>query len=354
MGSPEGIRNFRSRSNFRYTPRFSQPDEQAKEKQKEEQEAESDGSESSGDSDAAESSASESSSSAESTDSNGLSLPPMRIHYGTCSAQGRRASNEDEALLLDTMPNDATTQCFAVFDGHGGRECAEFLKQSLAHIIAKQPSWPGNRPAALTAAFIEADQAFLDTGIECGSTAVLALIDEARHVWVANLGDSRCVKGSFGNDLCEPLTKDHKPGDPEEVARVKSSGHIVIGENHFINGKRLHIDRIDGIIAVSRAFGDPGFKAEQELPERRAISCVPVITESILNENEFLLLACDGVWDVLSNEEAIRFVCYKMRGSMLGAISPSLALTSVAEDLVRETLRRGSTDNVTVILVQLS
>lgn len=155
------------------------------------------------------------------------------------------------------------------------------------------------------------------------------------------------------------MTKDHKPQDPEETKRIEAAGHDVIKGMQIVNGKTLNVPReyierlqgqrtyeyrIDNIISVSRSIGDASFKDNYgEDPENQAITCIPDITEDTLKSGEFLVLACDGLWDVMTIQEVVDFVQEKRKDH---------DLDTVAQLLVQEAIQqRQSTDNVTVVIV---
>ena len=131
------------------------------------------------------------------------------------------------------------------------------------------------------------------TGMGC--TAVSVLI-HGNKVTVANTGDSRCVMSRRGEAI--PLTLDHKPIIYEEAQRIIRAGGFV------------RDNRVNGALNVSRTIGDLDFKRNSELPHtEQMVVATPDITDLELHEgDEFLILACDGIWDVLTNQEAVDFV----------------------------------------------
>eukprot|EP00873_Tetraselmis_striata_P001646 jgi/Tetstr1/421910/TSEL_012810.t1 len=138
-----------------------------------------------------------------------------------------------------------------------------------------------------------------------GCTAVVAMVF-GRRLLVANAGDSRCVCSREG--IAHAMTEDHKPGNPEELSRVLKAGGMVAD------------GRIMGSLNLSRAIGDLEFKTAKGLGlEAQMVTPVPEIREIELAEgDEFLVLACDGIWDVLSNQEVVTFV----RSALLAGNDP--------------------------------
>lgn len=136
-------------------------------------------------------------------------------------------------------------------------------------------------------------------GPSAGCTAVVAVV-VGQKLYVANAGDSRCVL-CRGKDTIS-LTQDHKPTDPEEDRRIRAAGGWVTE------------GRVNGSLNLSRAIGDMNYKQLKSRPaEEQIVTANPDIREIDLTpEDRFLILACDGIWDILTNEEAVQFVDEKL------------------------------------------
>jgi len=133
------------------------------------------------------------------------------------------------------------------------------------------------------------------TGPLAGCTAVAALVAGGELI-VANAGDSRCV--ACRNGTAVAMTEDHKPNDEAEHARIlKAGGFVADG-------------RVNGSLNLSRALGDMEYKQSTDLAaEDQIVTAVPEVRRMALQDgDEFLLLACDGIWDVLTNQEGVDFV----------------------------------------------
>jgi serine/threonine protein phosphatase PrpC len=172
------------------------------------------------------------------------------------------------------------------------------------------------------------------TGMGC--TAVSVLIHHNK-VTVANTGDSRCVMSRRGEAV--PLTLDHKPIIYEEAQRIIRAGGFV------------RDNRVNGALNVSRTLGDLDFKRNVDLPHtEQMVVATPDITDLELREgDEFLILACDGIWDVMSNQEAVDFARKRIRqGQSLKSICEQMCDFCLAPDL--KGMCRGA-DNMSVILV---
>jgi len=161
------------------------------------------------------------------------------------------------------------------------------------------------------------------------------------RVVLANLGDSRGLVVRFSDGRLLGETADHKPDLPEESSRIRAAGGIVTKAS-----LKLGPARVDGDLALSRAFGDFRLKDNRELaPEQQKVCCVPDTYEFECCCDDFIVLACDGVFDVMTSEEVARHVHESIRsgGHMAAA----------AKVVVAEALRRRSMDNVTCVIAQI-
>jgi len=160
---------------------------------------------------------------------------------------------------------------------------------------------------------------------------VCALITE-QYVILSNCGDSRGVMSKAGQPVL--VTKDHKPSNPPERERIQNAGGSVM------------IQRVNGSLAVSRALGDFEYKnVEGRGPTEQLVSPEPefFIQKRDAGADEFLVLACDGIWDVMSNEEIIEFVSDRLKVHR--------DLEAVANEVIDTCLHKGSRDNMSVIVI---
>lgn len=129
-----------------------------------------------------------------------------------------------------------------------------------------------------------------------GCTAVTCIVSP-KSVLCANAGDSRSILYS-GDEVVE-MSHDHKPYNDSERLRIIDAGGVVA------------MRRVNGDLAVSRALGDFSYKQKHDLPaEKQQVTCYPdTYVHERQNNDKFLILACDGIWDVMSNEELCRYVC---------------------------------------------
>jgi protein phosphatase 1L len=323
---------------------------------------------------------------------------PSAYQASVCTAQGFRSYMEDEFFL--SLDADFA----GVFDGHGGKAVSRYLRQNLyANLQASLPVLalsPPPLPSALhnkmatTTADKKDDQEFqqqqqatkrvvraptvedyekamraalykVDREVQRishwsyqGSTAVAVWIHEEkaseeqsedgeqhqpttrRTVLAANVGDSRAVL--CRNDTAWDLTRDHKPDDPGEQERIENLGGKVVwcGDTDKFGEPILEqgIYRVNGNLALSRAIGDRS--------ERPHVTAEPeIITAEVGADDQFILLASDGLWDVMSSHGAVEYVLSLLEGGQ--------SRDKVATLMVEEALRRGTYDNITVVIIWL-
>uniref|UniRef100_A0A7S1WZX8 PPM-type phosphatase domain-containing protein n=1 Tax=Tetraselmis chuii TaxID=63592 RepID=A0A7S1WZX8_9CHLO len=191
---------------------------------------------------------------------------------------------------------------------------------------------------ALTEAFLRTDEEFCATdGAEyVGSTAVCTLVG-SRVLCIANCGDSRAVI-SRGNGQVVALTDDHKPDREDEKSRVEAAG----GQILYWNGRRVM-----GVLAMSRAIGDQCLQPfvipdpEITIVQRR-------------DDDELIVMGSDGLWDVLSNEETVQLAKKALKRAREKGASSRAATKIAATVLIRAALSKGSRDNITAIVVDLT
>ncbi|XP_063048128.1 protein phosphatase 1G isoform X2 [Engraulis encrasicolus] len=183
-----------------------------------------------------------------------------------------------------------------------------------------------------------------EPGSDSGTTAVVALI-RGKQLIVANAGDSRCVVSEKGKAI--DMSYDHKPEDEVELARIKNAG-----------GKVTMDGRVNGGLNLSRAIGDHFYKRNKTLPaEEQMISAMPDVKVLTLNEeHDFMVIACDGIWNVLSSQEVVDFVSERIKPKD----GEHRALTSIVEELLDHCLAPDTSgdgtgcDNMTCMIVTFS
>ncbi|CAH2070322.1 unnamed protein product [Thlaspi arvense] len=301
--------------------------------------------------------------------------------YGIVSVMGRSRKMEDTVTVKPNLCKPEINQqkpvhFFAVYDGHGGSQVSTMCSTTM-HTLVKEEleleedegndvvekKWRG----VMKRSFERMDEMATKscvcgtTALLCGcdpreaaisgSTAVTAVLTQ-EHIVVANTGDSRAVLCRSG--MAIPLSNDHKPDRPDERARIEAAG-----------GRVLVVDgaRVEGILATSRAIGDRYLKP--------MVAWEPEVTFMRRESgDECLILASDGLWDVLSSQLACDIARFCLREDT----SSSLDLNRTAQEddnggggseqnpsrsalaatlLTRLALGRQSSDNISVIVIDL-
>jgi len=243
------------------------------------------------------------------------------LRFGVSSMQGWRVEMEDAHLTDIGLPGSLKDwSAFAVFDGHAGGQVSEYCAKNLIDAIISNDDFPSshisagesNAPsievlrAALRTGFLQIDDnlrkrpATISGEDSSGSTAVCTFVTPS-HIVFANCGDSRAVLSRGGKMVS--ATVDHKPSNPGELTRIEKAGGSVM------------MQRINGSLAVSRALGDFDYKnVTGRKPCEQLVSPEPELTVVERNDDdEFLALACDGIWDVMSNDELCDFIRNRMQ-----------------------------------------
>ncbi|KAI3902435.1 hypothetical protein MKW92_045241 [Papaver armeniacum] len=236
-----------------------------------------------------------------------------RENYGVYCKKGRRAAMEDRYSAIVDLQGDTKQGFFGVFDGHGGAKAAEFAAENMDKYIMSEVTRRGGEEIveAVKDGYLATDSEFLKEDLRGGTCCVTALIRNG--------------------DLIA-LTSDHRPSRDDEKERIESKGGYV----DFCHG----VLRLQGSLAVSRGIGDRHLKewviAE---PETKVLRIEP--------DCEFLLLASDGLWDKVSNQEAVDMA----RPFCIDTVKATPL--SACKKLADLAISRGSVDDVSVMLIQL-
>jgi serine/threonine protein phosphatase PrpC len=275
----------------------------------------------------------------------------MYLH--TISLLGLRPTNEDaEYYLLNLNNSDKTKKdinLLAIFDGHGGPLVSKYLCEKLPQYLYDKNLVPNNvKPSSSKYhKFITKLFDFIQERIRndikeskmMGSTALIGQIynhtNNRKRLQIINVGDCRAVICNKFNIGC-PLTKDHKPLAFEEFDRINKIGGKIM--------RLLNDDaRINGL-SVSRSIGDVDAKPH--------VSHLPEIFDYEINSNDkFLVLGCDGLWDVFSNQDVVDFILTEMTNDYKYNIFTTNLKNNIANKLATEAIKRGSTDNISVMIL---
>ncbi|MED6208703.1 hypothetical protein PIB30_047812 [Stylosanthes scabra] len=273
------------------------------------------------------------------------------VRSGSCADIGPRGSMDDEHIQIDDLAAHLgfvskypmPSAFYAVFDGHGGPNAATFVKRNAIRLFFDDAKMLQSYDTDVLflkrledshrKAFLGADLALAgeqSVSGTCGTTALTALI-LGRHLLVANAGDCRAVLCRRG--VAVEMSHDHRPSYLPERRRVEELGGFIY--DGYLNGD----------LSVTRALGD--WKLKYPVGTASPLIADPDIqVVTLTEEDEFLIIGCDGIWDVMSSQEAVSFV----RRGLRRHDDPQ----QCAKELVKEALRLNTTDNLTVIVVCLS
>ncbi|KAI4376208.1 hypothetical protein MLD38_013995 [Melastoma candidum] len=308
-----------------------------------------------------------------------------RLRYGLSSMQGWRATMEDAHAAYPDL--DSSSSFFGVYDGHGGKVVAKFCSKYLHLQVLKNEEYlAGDTGTSVQKAFFRMDEMMLGqrgwrelavlgdkinkfsgmiegliwsprgsdangriddwahedgphsdfSGPTSGCTACVAVVRNNQLV-VANAGDSRCVisrKGQAYN-----LSRDHKPDLDAERERILKAGGFI------------HAGRVNGSLNLTRAIGDMEFKQNKFLPaEKQIVTANPDINiVELCEDDDFIVLACDGVWDCMSSQQLVDFIHNQLKEENKLSVVCERVLDRC---LAPSTAGGEGCDNMTMILVQ--
>ncbi|KAJ8901820.1 hypothetical protein NDN08_004025 [Rhodosorus marinus] len=246
-----------------------------------------------------------------------------------------RKHMEDGHAILTNFRGSRKEAFFGVYDGHGGRAAVESVQKCLHKFFADELSSQVvdiSPEQAFAEAYRKADAVLLENRcLYVGTTSVTCYVsldeNDRKHLHVANVGDARAVLCRDGKGL--RLSYDHKASDDLEQKRVCEDGGQIVGR------------RVNGVLSVSRALGDHAMK--------KVVLGSPYTSHEVLtSEDPFVILACDGLWDVMSDDDACTVVLETAANNEAKELDVQLA----SRVLVQLALKRGSTDNVSVMVIK--
>ena len=277
------------------------------------------------------------------------SYGPVKAYAANTNQGISRDYNEDRVSIIINLNQNLSNKCkekkewpkasyFSVFDGHGGNKCADFLKNNLLTLICENKFYPQDIEKAIKHGFNEADKAFLklvqkeggEITDNSGSCGLILLVFETK-IYIANVGDSRCIISLDNGQTRKDVTRDHKPNYPYEKERIIANGGKIYQTQTLLNQNEEKDDLIDnddvsnieknsnliligpyrvspGNLSVSRTIGDPMAKLSKYGGNSKVVISEPDIFcfDLIKEDIDFLILGCDGIYDQLTSQEVLQ------------------------------------------------
>ena len=275
---------------------------------------------------------------------------------------------------------------FAIFDGHGGEECSEFLKNNYLNYLIENKNFPFDIKISMIETCQKIEEDFfkqkcsynLEESDKSGSCALIAVIFDNK-IYIAKIGDSRAIMSMNGGVKIKQLTTDHKPENIKEYERaIKNGSKIYLDDNdevdrdisklNFVKDKADLEKKIEikqknteekifrvypSDLAVMRTIGDIKAKKKEfgALPGT-VINTPDIFVYDLNGSVDFIVMGCDGIFDDLSNQEIINaaWLVFKNRGKEKNYDMNEL--TKEACDIVMKfALEKQTSDNLSCIII---
>ena len=293
-----------------------------------------------------------------------------------------RNYNEDRVSIVINMnqPNNYINDLkwpkisyFAIFDGHGGNKCAEYLRDNLLKLIIENKNFPANIHLSIKEAIHKADNEFLrniavkeNKIVDCSGSCCLFLLIINNIGYIINVGDSRCLISYNNGKIKKAVTRDHKPNYSYEKERIIENGGIIyqsqnkiniVDKNNTLKEKILlgPYRVLPGRLSVSRTLGDAEAKLKIFGGNPNIIICEPDIYSFNIEKEDvdYIILGCDGIFDQLNNDDI--FECVSLIINRYYIHNKESDLHKICGDIVNlilnASMERKSFDNVTCIFI---
>ena len=316
------------------------------------------------------------------------------LRFAVCAMQGWRKRMEDSHITDISKGENERFNIFGVFDGHGGKEVAEFVKIHFTENFLKNDKLKTNNiKQAIIDTFLKMDELMFEkSGIEelkliskkseeedeifykknnivetpmdlyvknllkkdenvaytRGCTACVCIIDTlSKKIFFANAGDSRVILCKKGKAF--PMSIDHKPNLELEINRI-----------HKANGWVNDYGRINGNSNLSRTLGDLEYKCNKNLlPQDQIITAYPdVIDDKLDDNNDFIVIGCDGIWDCIQDQEICDIINKRLNEGEKYKVDLKNILSDICDKICPKNEMNVNSglvgyDNMSCILIQL-
>ncbi|KAK8899550.1 hypothetical protein M9Y10_001866 [Tritrichomonas musculus] len=249
-----------------------------------------------------------------------VELGVQNFPVGYADTIGRRPTMEDSMCIVGDVIGD-NTAFYGMFDGHGGKVVSHTAARQMYRVIADNYEGVDKLPSTIEKAIDIVNSPLVDEYYDQGSTMAIAIVVDD-IIFTANLGDTRIVLTNQSGAV-KRVTYDHRATDPVECSYVEERGGMVY------NG------RVNGSLMLTRCLGDGSLSPY--------LSQKPFMTKTPRKDGIIMIIACDGVWDVLTDNEAALIARKNIQFPI-----------DAAQAIVDEAYKKGSTDNISCIVVNLT
>ena len=319
---------------------------------------------------------------------------PVKAYAANTNQGIARNYNEDRVSIIINIIKSISNKCkekknwpkasyFSIFDGHGGNKCADFLKNNLLTLICENKFYPDDIENAIKYGFNEADKIFLkliqkngeitDNSGSCG----LILIVFEKKIYIANVGDSRCIISLNNGQTRKDVTRDHKPNYPYEKERILLNGGKIYQTQTYLNQNGESNELVDnddvsnidkknpdliilgpnrvspGNLSVSRTIGDPYAKLFAYGGNSKVVISEPDIFCFDLDKDDidFIILGCDGIYDQLTSQEILESAWKMIEKNRKNNIDIYNTCANIVDFILKMSMARKSFDNVTCLMI---
>ena len=234
---------------------------------------------------------------------------------------------EDRGKSILNYDSNLNNALFCLFDGHGGGEVSKFLQDNFPKFMKEiLPITPDNADSKFKNLFLKIDDKIRENNFyQVGSTACIVYIikqNGKKTLYCANVGDTRCTL--IKEFEFKRLSYDDRASDENEYNRIIKQGGIIFG------------GRVYGQLMLSRAFGDWELK-------NYGVSCEPHVARIDIEEDDkYIVIASDGVWDILEDEDV-----YRLQKNAKNS-------KELCNNIIQTSLDRGSMDNISCFVIDLN
>lgn len=294
--------------------------------------------------------------------------------YSVTTHNGKvRSYNEDRVSIIQRIYLNSNqgipTSFFGLFDGHCGVSCANYLRDKLHHFVTKHPKFATDKPGALKEGILQCEGEFLSQAAAsapqnpAGSCAIVCMISN-NSLLLANVGDSRAILSLCRGKQTVAITEDHKPGMLAEKNRIFAAGGYIAKSKKQVSRVVETADgRVSDLVedvtfgpyrvfpggfSVSRSIGD--LPAKKHAGPKSMIADPDIFSQEITPDHDFLVMASDGVFDVLGNEEIVSEIWNLMK-LHLQRLGLKETCKLACERITQLAMQQDSSDNITVVVI---